>query len=125
MIEQYSLNHLRELLDKNIVPEGLFDEAVREYKRYMFLVRNYSPLGMFSRAVDEVWHCHLDTPDYVKFCEQAVGCFVHHVPGSMHDRAHFEEAYKAVFLVVPPPAIWGQKSPSCGGLCGGVDSRIV
>jgi hypothetical protein len=43
--------------------------------------RRGTVLGMPSRAVDEAWHEFLlDSPSYVRFCDNAFGDYLHHTP---------------------------------------------
>lgn len=53
-----------------------------EYQRFLGLIAaGYSPLGMYSEAVDQLWHAHLlCTRLYASFCEQFFGRFIHHTP---------------------------------------------
>ena len=57
-------------------------EVEREYRRFLYLsvARPGEKLGM-AGPVDELWHEHiLDTIDYVEFCRQASGRYLHHTP---------------------------------------------
>jgi hypothetical protein len=62
-------------------------EVEREYRRFIRLVvaQPNHRLGMCG-PVDELWHEHiLDTVDYVSFCHEACGNYLHHVPRASRD----------------------------------------
>jgi hypothetical protein len=105
------------LVRKQILPEGIVDQAITEYKKFLVLARlEYGPLEMFSRQVDEVWHAHiLFTRDYAEFCQIAFGQFFHHQPLTHHEAqtssekiskqdpaSHFAIAYTTVFGALSP-----------------------
>jgi hypothetical protein len=89
----------------------------RELKRYLAL-RALDPDGVYGMAgvVDKLWHAFiLFTKDYERFCNEAVGFFVHHVPrtksqgleGSPYeDYARTLAAYERVFGEPAPRETW-------------------
>ena len=89
----------------------------RELKRYLAL-RALDPDGVYGMAgvVDKLWHAFiLFTKDYARFCREAVGSFVHHVPrtkregvdSSPYDAyARTLAAYQRVFGEPAPREIW-------------------
>ncbi len=58
--------------------------AANQYRNYLFLKIKYSERDLSlppSFDIDEVWHAHiLHTQDYMEFCEQAFGYYLHHHP---------------------------------------------
>ena len=67
-----------------------------------------------GRVTDKLWHAFiLFTKDYARFCSEAVGFFIHHVPrtkssvGSPYeDYARTLAAYERVFGEPAPREIW-------------------
>jgi hypothetical protein len=53
-----------------------------EFKKFMKLTLSEgAPLAMIDERVDELWHSFiLFTPQYLKFCDDVMGFFVHHQP---------------------------------------------
>jgi hypothetical protein len=64
------------------MPKDEFDKLLPEYWKFMGLIaQGFTGLGMFSNAVDTIWHAHiLNTPRYEKFCMAIFGRMIHHVP---------------------------------------------
>lgn len=64
------------------VPSGEFAKLLPEYQRFLALIAlGHENLGMFSEAVDKLWHSHiLHTRLYEAFCQRYIGRLVHHVP---------------------------------------------
>lgn len=58
-----------------------FDHLLPEYQRFLGLILlGYTPLGMFSRPVDEIWHSHvLCSHLYLHFCLGIHGQVINHV----------------------------------------------
>ena len=87
----------------------------RELKRYLAL-RALDRDGAYGMAgvADKLWHAFiLFTKDYARFCSEAVGFFIHHVPrtkssdGSPYeDYARTLTAYERVFGEPAPREIW-------------------
>src|SRR5438874_735658 len=59
-----------------------FDKLLPEYWKFMGLIaQGHTGLGMFSTAVDKIWHAHiLNTPRYEQFCIAIFGRMIHHAP---------------------------------------------
>src|SRR5947207_10678007 len=59
-----------------------FDQTLPEYQKFLALVAiGHRHLGMFSEAVDKIWHAHiLNTQLYEVFCACFFGNFMHHSP---------------------------------------------
>jgi hypothetical protein len=63
-------------------PEERANAAEREYRRFLFLMKQYpSELVAPLKEVDAFWHHHiLDTAKYARDCQQVFGYFLHHYP---------------------------------------------
>jgi hypothetical protein len=114
----------RILKDEALLAE-VADEAITEFRKFLTLIYlGYRGLGMTSKQVDEVWHTAiLFTEDYMAFCQDVFGFYLHHrpnteltpVPSSAGPK--FREAYLAVFGG-PIPDIWGFENSQCAeSLC--------
>ena len=115
-IEEYEFPYVRErLIKKEILLEGIVDEAIFEFRRYFSLLYLVSgkekSVGIFSEPVDEVWHNFiLFTRLYTKFCHDTVGRYMHHKPGTSFTPIEpeagqvFLKYYEMFFGEVP--AIW-------------------
>ena len=59
-----------------------FDTLLPEYQRFLGLfMLGYSPLGMFSFDVDQIWHSHvLASHLWAQFCLEYHGKMINHVP---------------------------------------------
>ncbi len=57
-------------------------KAVQVYRNYLCLRKKYPDLVLPpSYEIDEAWHAHiLHTEDYVKFCDDVFGDYLHHYP---------------------------------------------
>jgi len=92
------------------------ERAVGEYRRFLFLAATSSRELTPSRAVDEVWHLHLETPHYEEeLCGRILGRPLRHLPGSgkQEDEARFQRQYAAtlrlyedLFADPPPRDVW-------------------
>ncbi len=106
------------VLKSGIVPEKDLEEAVLEYRKFLGLVLlGYGKLGMANPMVDEVWHTHiLFTRDYLRFCTDVFGGFVHHNPVTTNrpddgeSAMRFARAYNEVYGELAP--IWMASSSS-------------
>ena len=91
--------------------------AVREYKKFMFLLIVAEHPLTPSDQVDQVWHLHLlYTRSYwIEFCRNTLGREIHHEPtmGGAKEGAKFDNwydrtkvTYKTFFDRDPPEDIW-------------------
>ncbi|UNU72537.1 glycine-rich domain-containing protein-like [Moraxella nasovis] len=68
---------------KNWTLEGV-EDAIRQYKNFMILMKIYDGTSekiVPSVEVDVIWHNHiLDTKAYFKDCEVIYGRYMHHFP---------------------------------------------
>ena len=61
-------------------------EATQQYKNFLYIKMKH--LDEFTSSefppstdIDEVWHAHiLHTEDYMRFCHESVGRYLHHHP---------------------------------------------
>lgn len=109
----YRFDAVREkiLHEQSIDPDQI-DEAIAEFRRYFILIAlGNRGLGMTSRVVDEVWHTFiLFTRDYMAFCDEVFGTYLHHqpntsftpLPGDSGEK--LRTAYRQVFGEIPQ--IW-------------------
>ena len=105
-------------------------EVEQEYRRFLYVSVAHpgDRLGM-AGPVDEAWHDHiLDTIDYVEFCRQASGRYLHHTPqsesgGSGAEYARTLALIKAVFGE-PNWNVWPRNSEAlCCSNCSHVTNR--
>lgn len=109
---------VQKLVKEQIVASaGEAEELVKELLRYLVLGRLYPHKYwyMASRLVDEAWNQFvLFTRQYLAFCQQYFGQYVHHQPGMSPDVpeltvsasfADFCEHYTRHFGA-PPPDLW-------------------
>ncbi len=88
----YSAN-LQPVLDRLIYVDGWQKKdtlaACAQYRNYLFLKRKYPNLELPpSKDIDAVWHAHiLHSKNYLEFCMQVFGYFLHHVPGDPNNQA--------------------------------------
>ena len=89
------------------------EQAVTEYRKFLYLVATSSRILAPSPLIDRVWHQHLmDTKTYFDaFCPQILGKTLHHFPGrppARTDSAYLETLaqYQAEFGEVAPHKIW-------------------
>jgi hypothetical protein len=93
------------LRESGLMPPSWVDEAVLEFRRYLGLhVVQDSPLPMFSRQVDDVWHAAiLFTRLYTRLCEVVFGSYFHHEPHTAQhphngrSRGQFDRIYLRAF----------------------------
>ncbi|MFW9928918.1 MAG: glycine-rich domain-containing protein [Candidatus Thorarchaeota archaeon] len=60
-------------------------EATNQYRNYLYLAKKYKDSYTLppSKDIDDVWHAHiLHTKDYIKFCNEVFGEYLHHTPGT-------------------------------------------
>src|ERR1700754_4036844 len=92
-------------------------EAIEEYRKFIFLCC-IAPNGASpSKVVDEVWHLHLTyTRSYwIAFCKNTLGKDIHHHPSKggtgenhKHEQWYTEtlQLYESVFGSPPPANTW-------------------
>lgn len=121
MIDSYDLS---EVIDRLVFIEKWKTEhaaeACKQYRNYLFLKLKYGNEYELppSRDIDEAWHAHiLHTEDYMKFCQQAFGEYLHHHPHTRNNtydekdlarmfedetqKLHYQEFGKYIFNVRP------------------------
>ncbi len=93
LIEKLLKNHVADTAEQ---AEALFTEV----KRYLVLnqVDRSRIWKMYSLRVDEVWHQFvLFTGEYVDYCKNQFGRYVHHSPSNAPDRGQADRAPEATF----------------------------
>lgn len=115
-IDRHEFPYVKErLLENGTMPEMELDDAILEFRKFFALAclmkRKMKSLAAISHPVDEVWHQFiLFTKHYMRFCQDTVGHYVHHLPGTSSTPIHPEsgvnltEAYRKYFGELP--AIW-------------------
>lgn len=65
------------------IPEQVVDHAIRDYRRFLFLMRKYPGEALSPTLdIDLVWHEHiLDSRPYFKDTARIFGRYIHHDPG--------------------------------------------
>ncbi len=92
-------------------------QAIKEYKRFVFLAIVAEHFVVPSYPVDQVWHLHLSyTRSYwEEFCPQILQAPLHHEPaqGGASEQQKYEqeyrntlESYRHFFQQEPPSEIW-------------------
>jgi hypothetical protein len=64
-------------------------EAIKQYKRYLILMKKYGDTTTLSPSeeIDEVWHNHiLFTRKYIHDCQCIFGKYLHHEPDEMPEK---------------------------------------
>lgn len=105
---------LQQLMDQHGITRETAIVAVEEYRKFMYLCATRAKRNVPSKAVDLVWHLHMQhSRDYWDvFCKK-LGKPVHHNPGGegvtlLDDYKATVAAYKALFGS-PPKGIWRHK----------------
>jgi hypothetical protein len=110
------------MVERGLLTDGDFDVAFTEFKKFVALVRfTGAELGVASDVVDAMWHEFiLFTREYVDFCEEFLGSYLHHRPcgpGMAASAADgelvmaFVTAYKGVFGELPD--VWRSAELRC------------
>ncbi len=96
------------------------EQAIEEYKRFMFLAVEAGHMVSPSETIDKVWHLHLIyTRSYwIELCEKILNQRIEHIPskGGRSEKENFtnlqektKESYKHFFGSYPPPEIWEEE----------------
>jgi len=104
-----------QLMAQNSISRETADVAIIEYHKFMYLCATRDKRNVPSKAVDLVWHLHMQhSRDYWDgFCK-ILGKPVHHNPGGqgaghLEDYKATVEAYRELFGI-PPKGIWKQSN---------------
>lgn len=104
-----------QLMAENNISRETADVAITEYQKFMYLCATRAERNVPSKAVDLVWHLHMQhSRDYWDGLCRILGKPVHHNPGSQGSQ-HLEDykatvaAYRELFGT-PPKGIWKQHS---------------
>lgn len=102
---------IEQLMAENRISHDTASVAIAEYQKFMYLCATRPERNVPSKAVDLVWHLHMQhSRDYWDvFCKK-LGKPVHHNPGGqgpqhLDDYKATVEAYTDLFGV-PPKGIW-------------------
>jgi hypothetical protein len=99
------------------------EAVVEEYRRFLYLAATGAGAVTPSEDVDQAWHLHLGYSRHYwdVLCGTILKRPFHHDPGAggadedARHRAQYRDTlqrYRAVFGVVPPPAIWPVSPPA-------------
>ena len=100
------------LTEVHPVHSGTAQNVLEEYRRFLYLTAISATRTVPSRAVDAVWHLHLEegADDYAALCA-GIGRTLHHRPGTPpghdDDFAFTKRRYAEEFDTDPPEAYWG------------------
>ena len=87
------------------------NRVIDEYIKFMMLAATGNAVP--SKAVDEVWHLHIQfTLDYQVFCRNHLQTFIHHEPAESSDYVAYNKTMKRyvdLFGDLPPEDIWAYK----------------
>ncbi|QPH38300.1 glycine-rich domain-containing protein [Pedobacter endophyticus] len=82
------------LAKENFWTKAFTEQAILEYKKFMYLAATSNLMVSPSESVDIVWHQHLVfTQSYQDFCN-TIGKKIHHIP-STHNKEDFEKFKQA------------------------------
>ena len=104
-----------QLMTENSISLDTAKVAIKEYKKFMYLCGTRSDRNVPSKAVDLVWHLHMQhSRDYWEIFCKKLGKPVHHTPvgeGVEHlkDYKSTVQAYRQIFGQ-PPKGIWRESS---------------
>ena len=95
-------------------------ETYDEFLKFVYIQKmSNKPVAMMSKKVDEIWHQFiLFTQEYYQFCNEFLGFFLHHKPGtksspvSKNAEIRFFDLYKEYFGEVHK--VW-LSSSTCDG----------
>ncbi|MTI02683.1 hypothetical protein [Roseibium sp. RKSG952] len=106
---------IEQLMAENSISRDTANVAIAEYQKFMYLCAARTERNVPSKAVDLVWHLHMQhSRDYWDvFCKK-LGKPVHHNPGGQSSQ-HLDD-YKATVKAysdlfgTPPKGIWKRKN---------------
>lgn len=130
---EYRFEPMRQrIIDAGSVPADSYDETFQEYLKWVYLAATSSePVGMFSRPVDALFHQHLlHSREYMRFCDNYFGTFIHHDPAPYPKVVdpeeckkgfnRFKELYEAQFGTLH--TMWNHITMMC---CGSHHTGVV
>jgi len=96
------------------MPKDEFDKLLPEYWKFMGLIAlGFTGLGMFSHAVDTIWHTHiLNTPLYEQFYMAIFGRMIHHMP-NLHTGGLDRQSFAPDCIEPGPSCREPEPDPSC------------
>lgn len=102
---------IEQLMAENSISHDTATVAIAEYKKFMYLCATRGARNVPSKAVDLVWHLHMQhSRDYWDIFCKKLGKPVHHTPGGkgsehLEDYKATVDAYRHLFGT-PPKGIW-------------------
>lgn len=107
----------KKLQKENNWTSSFTNEAIEEYRKFIFLCCILPNGASPSETVDKVWHLHLTytTNYWINFCKNTLQKDIHHYPskgGSEEQSKHTDwyqqtlAKYKEIFETTPPASIW-------------------
>ena len=103
----------KQLMDEHGLTRETANVAIEEYRKFMYLCATREARNVPSKAVDLVWHLHMQhSRDYWEVFCKILGKPVHHSPGGkgaghLADYKATVAAYKPLFGT-PPKGVWRQ-----------------
>jgi hypothetical protein len=70
------------VIENPTIPESAVRSSEKEYKYFVYLLLlTGESLSIPTKLVDLIWHAHiLHTREYVSFCNEVAGGYIHHKP---------------------------------------------
>jgi len=107
----------KKLASENGWSESFTQQAIQEYKKFVFLAVACEHEVSPSDVIDRVWHLHLIYTEsyWGEFCPNVLGISLHHNPskGGLSEQEKYSglfyetlESYQAFFGEIPPPDFW-------------------
>lgn len=113
--EDSNASFVQKLVRENAWSEKRAEQAILEYKKFIYLCVTQNSVMVPSDAVDRVWHLHLlYTKNYwQEFCGQVLLQKVDHNPAQTEEQDTMKQAYEQTlrmyentFAQKPPASIW-------------------
>lgn len=129
-IDDFDMSFVFEKIQNdNILSKSDFPKVQSEFKKFMKLIlRENGPFAVVDKRIDEFWHSFiLFTPQYIKFCEETMGFFVHHQPRTSFTPIpiiaiqNFVDAYIGRFNILDP--FWLENLPV--ELISGIENECI
>lgn len=118
-IEAIDLSNTRNrLIVKKGYSPDVVDQAIADYRKFLYVCIQFEGTHEPTEMVDEVWHDHiLHTSQYMADCEAVAGRYIHHQPYAVEASADCENADSILTCVGSKEPV---KAAECNGACGNV-----